>query len=112
MDNHRNFSDEELQDRMTVLLEDTAKIRYQLEEAKSIVAEGGEYSDSEWFRKATFALRMKGVEQQVIQMEFARRKRQRQNNLEQSFIKAAKSILEPDLFQEIMDEAKDNADYQ
>ena len=109
---HQNLSDEELRSRLNVLSEDIAKIRYQVEEAKSKVAEGGAYSDSGWFRKATFALRMKGAEQQAIQSEFARRRRQRQISVEECFIRTAKRILEPTLFQKIMDESKANVDYQ
>ena len=109
---YQNLSDEDLRNRLNVLLEDTAKIRYQVGEAKSKVAENGVYSDTIWFRKATFALGMKGVEQQAIQSEIGRRRRQRKISAEECFIRAAKRILQPALFQEIMDESKLNLDCQ
>lgn len=105
--NYFNFTDEELQQEQLVLLEDMASIRYQLEKAKSTVALDGEYSDPEWFRKATYALRMKSAQVQAISVEMGRRKRMLQSTTETWFVRIARDILEDDLFQEIMDEAKE-----
>jgi hypothetical protein len=107
MENYRNYTDEQLQDTQVILLEDMASIRYQLEAAKSNAAMDGEYADADWFRKATYALRMKGAQQQAISIEVGRRKRMTQSRLETWFVRIAREILEEDLFDEIMDEAKD-----
>jgi len=107
MENYRNYTDEQLQDTQVILLEDMASIRYQLEAAKSNAAMDGEYADADWFRKATYALRMKGAQQQAISIEVGRRKRLAQSALETWFVRIAREILEEDLFEEIMDEAKD-----
>jgi len=107
MENYRNYTDEQLQDTQVILLEDMASIRYQLEAAKSNAATDGEYADADWFRKATYALRMKGAQQQAISIEVGRRKRMTQSRLETWFVRIAREILEEDLFDEIMDEAKD-----
>lgn len=106
MENYRNYTDEQLQDTQVILLEDMASIRYQLEAAKSNAAMDGEYADADWFRKATYALRMKGAQQQAISIEVGRRKRLIQSTLETWFVRVARQILEEDLFEEIMDEAK------
>jgi hypothetical protein len=107
MENYRNYTDEQLQDTQVILLEDMASIRYQLESAKSAAALENEYADADWFRKATYALRMKGAQQQAISIEVGRRKRLAQSTLETWFVRIAREILEEDLFEEIMDEAKD-----
>lgn len=107
MENYRNYTDEQLQDTQVILLEDMASIRYQLEAAKSNAAMDGEYADADWFRKATYALRMKGAQQQAISIEVGRRKRLAQSALETWFVRIAREILEEDLFEEIMDEAKE-----
>lgn len=104
--NYRTFTDEELQQEQLILLEDMASIRYQLEKAKTNVALDGEYSDPEWFRKATYALRMKSAQIQAISVEMGRRKRMLQSSIETWFVRVARDLLEEDLFQEIMDEAK------
>ena len=106
MENYRNYTDEQLQDTQVILLEDMASIRYQLEAAKSNAAMDGEYADADWFRKATYALRMKGAQQQAISIEVGRRKRLNQSTLETWFVRHARQILDEDLFEEIMDEAK------
>lgn len=107
MENYRSYTDEQLQDTQTILLEDMASIRYQLEVAKSNAATEGDYSDPDWFRKATYALRMKSAQLQAINVEMGRRKRLLQSRLETWFVRIARDILEEDLFEEIMDEAKE-----
>lgn len=109
MENYRDYTDEQLQELQVTLLEDMASIRYQLEEAKSKAATGGDYSDADWFRKASYALRMKGAQQQAVSIEVGRRKRLVQSTLETWFVRVAREILDEDLFEEIMDEAKDKA---
>ncbi len=106
MDNYRVYTDAQLQDTQAILLEDMASIRYQLEVAKSNAATEGDYSDPDWFRKATYALRMKSAQLQAINVEVGRRKRDMQSRLETWFVRVARDILEEDLFEEIMDEAK------
>lgn len=112
MENYRNYTDEQLQDTQVILLEDMASIRYQLETAKSAAVMDGAYADPDWFRKASYALRMKGAQQQAIQTEVGRRKRLVQSSLETWFVRIAREILEEDLFNEIMEEAKDKVRFQ
>ncbi len=107
VENYRNYTDDELQEANLLLLQDIASIKYQLETAKSDAMTEGDYADPAWFRKANYALRMKGINQQALTAEMGRRRRLTQSTLETWFVRIAREILEEDLFDEIMDEAKD-----
>jgi guanylate kinase len=88
-------------DELTILLEDMANIKSQIEGA-------GANPDPEWLRKANFALRMKSAQQQRLQFYISQRKRDQTAELNRRFVNVAKDILEESLFQEILD----NANYQ
>jgi hypothetical protein len=85
-------------DELTILLEDIANIKSQIERA-------GANPDPEWLRKANFALRMKSAQQQRIQFYISQRKRDQTAELNRRFVNVAKEILEESLFQEILDDA-------
>lgn len=58
---------------------DITYIKAQIDEAKGRAAATADYSDREWFRKATSALRIKGLLSQRIQSELGKRRQQRKN---------------------------------
>lgn len=100
---------ESLEELRDLRLREIAMIKTQLEQAKSDVMERGVYSDSEWFRKATHALRMKGVEHQQLCTTLAKRKRERTKKAvadeAQRFKDAARILLPRELFMQIVDAA-------
>lgn len=85
-------------DELTILLEDMANIKSQIESA-------GNSPDPEWLRKANYALRMKSAQQQRLQFYISQRKRDQTAELNRRFVNVARDILEESLFQEILDEA-------
>lgn len=102
---------EQLDSALAALAEQMAGIKAQLDEAKGHAAVEGDYSDREWFNSARNALRIKGQLHQQVAQEIGRRNRlekaQRANAREVHFVRIARRRLDPDLFREIMDEAKD-----
>jgi hypothetical protein len=88
----------QLIDEITILLEDIANIKSQIEGA-------GANPDPEWLRKANYAMRMKSAQHQRIQSYLSQRKRDRATELNRRFVNVAREILEESLFQEILDEA-------
>lgn len=106
---------EDLERRSREVPEEMAKIRSSLLEAKGKAAATGDYADRNWFNRASYALRMKGHEHQLVLQELAKRKREerrtRNDVVERLFIQAARKRLEPDVFASIMAEATDTANY-
>ncbi len=111
------MSYEELSALLPGLELDAAQIRASLEEARSKVATGGGYSDPDWYRRANFALRMKGREMQMVQRELGVKKReQAKDNVtasasestswERKFVYAARSFLSKKDFDAIVAEAE------
>jgi hypothetical protein len=96
-----------------------AEIKAQLEEARAAVATTGKYADPGWYRDAGFALRLKGIEYNLLLAEAAKRRRvSRQNehafgrgqnvcdgNAER-FVLAARRLLTADTFDMIAREAQ------
>lgn len=111
MDDLTKLSREALDRRVVEVMTEMANIRSQVNDAKSHTATTGDYSDADWFRRAEHALRMRGIEHQKLAQEVGRRNRQekteRANAREVHFVRIAKRRLDPALFAEILDEAKD-----
>jgi hypothetical protein len=61
----------------TLVDSDLTRIKAQIDEAKGKAAEMGVYSDGAWFRKATSAIRIKGLLSQRIQTELGKRRKER-----------------------------------
>lgn len=110
--NFDGVSDRELNELYVQVAEDIAKIKMQLGFAKSEAASAGKYSDPLWFRNASHALRMRGIEHQKIQMERSRRKKSRASTprvkgVSDYFVDICRATLEPELFEEILFTAKE-----
>lgn len=84
---------------------DIDRINGQLADARRAAASDGDYSDADWYRRAETALRHKGRLMQRIQLELTRLRGKQSNKLESAFIEAARELLLPDVFQNIMDAA-------
>lgn len=110
MINVAHMTTEALEARFSNLLLELAKINTQVDRAKSNAAATGNYSDRDWFQRASAARRLHGVEQQLIQAELGkRRKAERRainNRIEGRFIEVAKRKLDPQLYQELMAEVE------
>ena len=102
---------DELEELRNALESDMARIRMQIEEAKTRVIERGEYSDGDWFRRANYALRQKGREHQNVLREIGRLNRERRasqaTTFEKAFIDAAKRRLDKAVFADLAGEAHD-----
>lgn len=87
-------------------------IRRQLGEARERVRADGEYSDPRWYRAAQAALKKAGQHSQIIQNEQGRRKRlqkaenRRNRSLPEHFLDLAKEFLDPVLFAQLLELAK------
>ena len=107
--NAKDMSTENIGHRLGEVTAEIAKIKAQIGKAKGHAAESGEYADTDWYNRANLALRLKGRERQVLQLEFGmRRKEERKahnSTIERAFIAAARLRLNPLTFQAIMDEA-------
>lgn len=107
--NAKTRSIEDIERRISVTLAEIAEIKAQIGEAKSIAAKTGEYSDPQWFRRANYALRLKGIEHQSLLLEYGKKRKEekaaRNVTLEREFINVAKTRLDPTSFRLLMDEA-------
>jgi MFS superfamily sulfate permease-like transporter len=112
--NFDHMSDDELERRIATLLIDMAKVGTQIDFAKSEAAASGQYADRDWFNRARHAKKMMGREHQLATLALAkRRKAERQARnaaVERRFVEAAKRILTPCLFADLMREAEASAE--
>lgn len=88
-------------------------IKSQLYQAKAKVVTEGQYSDPTWYRRAEGAKRHLGRTMQLISQELRARRlaqaevsRSTNRTFSQLFVDAARETLNPDLFDELIDEAK------
>jgi hypothetical protein len=107
-----SLSERELDELLNLVAEDIANIKTQVGFAKSEAASTGKYSGSVWFRKASHALRMKGIEHQRLLQERSRRRRERgavksPRDLSNHFVDLCRERLSPELFASILDAAKE-----
>lgn len=89
---------------------DILRIREQLEKAKSRVWSEGEYSDPQWYQRATTALRVNGQRSQRVQRimgELGKRIRKMHNaDFDRCFIDAARAALDSPTFDSVWNAAK------
>lgn len=83
-------------------------IREQVNNAKRTAYVSGQYADSEWFRRASTALRIKQNVSTTIQAELAKRNQQRRTEahmqgatFERAFVRVAKRTLPPEQFEQL-----------
>lgn len=86
--------------------EEIARIKAQLELADLNRREFGEMADPDWYRRAKYALRIKGIRVQAIQTELAERKGEHRISLETRFIEVARDELDKEVFENIMEQAR------
>ncbi len=99
-----SVQDSELLDLKIVIDNDIAYISATITEAKAKTISEGEYSDREWFRRATIAKKIKGGQSQMIQNELRKRRIARAEINRKSigkpscrhFLKAMELLLKPD----------------
>jgi hypothetical protein len=115
----RAMSDDELQQLKLDLQEEISSIKGQLIEARARVHVTGQYSDSDWYRRANGAQRVKGNQYNAACAEQGRRRRELadkrraslgENPFERAFVKAARELLSEDRFAYISRRAWEIAD--
>lgn len=101
---------EEIEAEIAVALSDITHIRAQVDAAKAEHKQGGGYADAGWFARANTAMHIRGQEHQLLQLEFAK-KRKAANEIkaklanqdfERRFMFNAKRILPAETYQAIM----------
>lgn len=106
-----DMTTEELQAEIEELTEAIAHIKGQLDRAAAELAETGVYADRKWYVSAKYALRMKGAKHQRLLRYTADRKRQerktKSQRFEQCFLASCRRRLNPELFAELMQEARE-----
>lgn len=96
-------------DQASVIAEQIATIRSQLEIREAEAKESGKPLDLTWRAKAKYALRMFGIEHQKVLQEVGkeeRKKRQQDDSWERSFVIVAKRLLQPGVYKVIADDAR------
>ncbi len=100
----------ELEARVYDVIREMDDLKLKLETAEGIARASKEYSDPVWYAKTKYNLRMKGREHQYLMVEIAQRKKAErakpENSINWAFVKVSARRLEKDLFDEIMNEAK------
>lgn len=101
----------DLEEQIAEIEEVIAAIRAKLEKARAEVHLSGEYADPDWYRRAKAALRFKGIEHQRLLREAAalrrQEKRHRAKEFGEAFIDAARRRLDPEVFSDLLDEARE-----
>ena len=80
-------------------------ITTQITEARRRFAAGEGGADRDWLRRAESALKHKGRMMQAIQLELSRLKGKSSDRIESAFIEAARELLLPEVFKNVMDAA-------
>lgn len=105
----KNMSTEDIELRLLTITAEIAEVKAQIGRAKSAVMETGKYADSEWFHRASKALRLKGRLHQELQLEFGKRRKEQRAaynaRVEQAFISVAKKNLDAQTFRLLWEEA-------
>lgn len=97
-------------------LEAIAAIKEQIARAKSAVHTTGDYADADWFHSANRALRHKAQDHQLLLREMAKKREEEKQakhalnrslslTLERNFMRAAKLMLDEDVYLRILEEA-------
>lgn len=89
-------------------------IKQQVQLAKGRAGATGDYSDHDWYARATAAIRILGSKHQKVLRDIAAiRKEERarehelhESTLEARFVKVAKEALDPDVYRRLMDRAR------
>lgn len=97
-----------LQQQNDALLDKIAGLKIQIDTASGKAASNGDYSDTEWYHRAKYALRMTQKEHQQVLREIGEQNRnQRASNgshYETQFIAVCRRRLDPELFADILRE--------
>lgn len=104
MNKFNGLTDDALKSERDELLVTIAKLKTQLASAKGKAADTGEYADQKWFNSAQHALRMKGIEHQLICQELGARRRSRgevRHGRSAKFREFARVILPTTIFEQI-----------
>jgi hypothetical protein len=101
------LSGDELRDLKWEFTDRKADIDDQLQMARTEAKISGNYSEPDWFRRASSAARISGRNIMRIDRELHNRKRAKQVTFEHAFIDQAKILLELETFHLIMDAAHD-----
>lgn len=100
-----------LRQQLEALLDKIAHLKMQIDGAKAEAAATGNYSDRDWYNRANHALRMAQKEHQQVQLEIGEQNRAKKREgaaaWEKAFIDAARRRLEPELFMELVAEARE-----
>ena len=108
--NFENMTTAELERLLRETTERLASIKTQLDFAKSDAAAAGDYSDRDWLNRARHAVRMSGLEHQLLMQELGKRRkaerRARNDALQNRFMEVARRRLDKGLFRELVAEAE------
>jgi hypothetical protein len=113
--NIQDMSIDAIQNRLSEVLAEMAGIKFQIESAKTKQIDDGIDIDKDWLNRANMALRLKGREQQVLQIEFGKKRKEERRainlSMERMFIEICRARLDESLFSEIWEEAKYNHEF-
>ena len=101
---------EEIESELLIAIRDINQIRAQIDMAKAEHKQGAGYANASWFARATAAMHIRGREHQMLQLEFAKKRKaaneikaKRENEeFERRFMFNAKRVLPPETYQAIM----------
>jgi len=105
----RRKSRDELLDLKLRFETEIVSIRTQISRAKAEARSKKVFTAPEWWYKAHQALRIKGRQCQQVQLELSRARARRITSLEKAFLEAARERLDPELFSNLIEAAKQRA---
>lgn len=98
----------EVEENIFKLAEEIASIKHQLATAGAIARETGDSPDNDWYLRASYALKMRGIEHQRSQCKLGHLKKEEQRELdatkERKFIDAARRVLDKDTYKALWQE--------
>ena len=100
----------ELEARRDVVEEEIASIKAKLDKVRAEQKATGRWADPDWYRRAMTRQRFLGVEHQKLCRSIADRKREaraaRSGAVERAFVGAARALLGPEVFAQILSTAE------
>ena len=105
----QSMTTKEIESKLDQLTVDLTKIRVQIQEAKSRAVLDGKYADVNWYKRVTIALKMKGRDHQLLQIEYGKRRRAERAKVaatfEKAFVDAARLLLDQETFNRLTEAA-------
>ncbi len=86
------------------------KVKARIDAAKAARISSGEFADPQWYARINAVRRILGRATQLVQTELSSRRKSRRATFSDMFITIAKRRLDPAVFEEIAEEAREESE--